>query len=34
MESGKLIKGAANKKTSVTHSNWFGGNVDPEDLKK
>jgi len=34
MEAGKMIKGTATKKTPVTHSNWFGGNVDPEDLKR
>ena len=34
MKDGKLVKGEAQKKTSAEHSNWFAGNVDPEDLKR
>ena len=34
MKDGKLVKGEAERREHVDFSNWFAGNVDPDDLKK
>lgn len=34
MKEGKLVEGESEKREAVDFSNWFAGNVDPEDLKK
>ena len=34
LKDGKLVKGSAEKRETVDFSNWYAGNVDPEDLRR
>ena len=34
MKDGKLVEGEAPIRETVDFSNWYAGNVDPEDLKR
>lgn len=34
LQDGKLVEGHAEKRQNVDYSNWYAGNVDPEDMKR